>query len=494
MNTQTRHLEDSLKDPGLFKTQAFINGEWTACNGQTFSVNNPSTGEPIAQVTQADTQATQTAIVAAQKAFESWRMLTANQRAHLLLKWYELLMNQVDDIARILTTEQGKPYPEAKGEVSYGASFIRWFAEEGQRLYGQTIPTHDTNKRLMTLVQPIGVCAAITPWNFPIAMITRKIAPALAAGCSVIVKPAGETPLTALAAIELARRAGIPQGVINILPAHRQNSSVIGKLLCESPIVRHLSFTGSTAVGRILMSQSASTIKKISLELGGNAPFIVFEDADISSAVAGAMAAKYRNAGQVCVAANRFYVHASVYDQFSEQLAQLSSELKVGDGFEAGVQVGPLIDFRAVEKVQMFIKDALSKGAKLLCGGHAISGQFFEPTILTQVNAQMQCTQDEVFGPVMPLVKFTDEADAIRQANDTIYGLAAYFYSRDIGRIFRVAEALEYGMVGINTGLISSAQTPFGGVKQSGLGREGGQEGIKDYVETKYLCLGDLAC
>lgn len=490
MVKQTSAL-DLLQDKGLLKTDAYIDGKWVASH-TTFEVSDPATGQKLADVSAMDAQAASQCIGVAQKAFESWSKLTANQRAQSLSKWYQLIMDHIDDLARIMTAEQGKPLAEAKGEISYGASFIDWFTEECRRIYGRTIPTFDNNKRLVTIRQPVGVCAAITPWNFPLAMITRKVAPALAAGCSVIIKPAGETPLTALAAVELAHRAGIPAGVINILPAHGQGSRDIGKVLCESPTVRHLSFTGSTEVGRILMEQSSSTIKGLSLELGGNAPFIVFDDADLEAAVSGALAAKYRNCGQVCVAANRFYAQESIYDKFVQRLAERSKEIKVGNGFEAGVQIGPLIDAKAVKKVQDHIEDALSKGAKLLTGGKVIQGQFFEPTVLANVNSSMKCTQDETFGPVAAVIKFKDEADIIKQANDTIYGLASYFYSRDIGRIWRIAEALEYGMVGINTGAISATEAPFGGVKQSGLGREGGYQGIDDYVETKYLCMGDI--
>ncbi|RUS65674.1 Succinate-semialdehyde dehydrogenase [NADP(+)] GabD [Saezia sanguinis] len=488
MNTHVSPLA-SLKDGSLLKTQAFIDGKWVSGN-ETFPVMDPATGLKLTDVTSVDAKTTAHVIEVADKAFTQWSKLTASERGQLLHKWYALLVENTDDLARIMTAEQGKPFAEAKGEISYGSSFVQWFAEEGRRVYGETIPTHDSNKRLLAIRQPVGVCAAITPWNFPLAMITRKVAPALAAGCTVIIKPASETPLTALAAVELAARAGIPAGVINILPT--RHSSEVGAVLCESPTVRHLSFTGSTEVGRILMKQCASTIKGLSLELGGNAPFIVFDDADLESAVAGALAAKYRNAGQVCVSPNRFYAQAGIYDKFVKLLAEKTKEVKVGNGFEAGVQVGPLIDAKAVKKVSEHIADAAQKGARVLAGGQVIEGQFFAPTVLADITPNMILTQEETFGPVAAVVKFTDEADVIRQANDTIYGLASYFYSRDIGRIWRVAEALEYGMVGINTGLISTAEVPFGGVKQSGLGREGGRQGIDDYVETKYLCMGDI--
>jgi succinate-semialdehyde dehydrogenase/glutarate-semialdehyde dehydrogenase len=394
-----------------------------------------------------------------------------------------------------MTAEQGKPLAEARGEIVYGASFLDWFAEEGKRVYGETIPTTDPTKRYLVLKQAVGVCAAITPWNFPLAMITRKVAPALAAGCTVIIKPAEATPLTALAAAELAQQAGMPAGVLNVLTADAAGSIEIGQVLCESDVVRHLSFTGSTEVGRILMKQCAPTVKKLSLELGGNAPFIVFDDADLDSAVDGALASKYRNAGQTCVCANRIYVQAGVYDAFLEKLTAKVAALKTGNGFEAGVNVGPLIDEAALQKVEAHVADAIALGAKLLAGGKRLAseaGNFFEPTLLADATPQMLCSREETFGPVAPVFKFQTEAEAIALANSTEFGLASYFYSRDIGRIFRVGEALEYGMVGINTGLISTAEVPFGGVKQSGLGREGGRQGIEDYVEVKYLCLGDI--
>jgi succinate-semialdehyde dehydrogenase/glutarate-semialdehyde dehydrogenase len=409
-----------------------------------------------------------------------------------MMKWFALLNAHADDLARIMTAEQGKPLAEARGEVVYGASFIEWFAEEAKRIYGETIPTTDNNKRYLVIKQPIGVCAAITPWNFPIAMITRKVAPALAAGCTVVIKPAEATPLSALAVAELAQRAGMPAGVLNIITADADASLEIGKVLCSSDVVRHLSFTGSTEVGRILARQCAPTVKKISLELGGNAPFIVFDDADIDSAVEGAMVSKYRNAGQTCVCANRFYVQSGVYDQFVEKLAAKAGAIKVGNGFEPGINQGPMIDDAAIVKVETHVADALAKGARLLVGGSKTGERFYTPTVLADVTSDMLCAKEETFGPVAPVFRFETEAEVVALANDTEFGLASYFYSRDIGRVFRVGEALEYGMVGINTGLISVAEVPFGGVKQSGLGREGAHQGIDDYVEIKYLCLGDI--
>ena len=405
----------------------------------------------------------------------------------------ELRAQTYDDLALLMTSEQGKPLAEAKGEVTYGASFVEWFAEEARRVYGETVPSTDANKRFLVIRQPIGVCAAITPWNFPIAMITRKVAPALAAGCPVVIKPAEQTPLSALAVAELAQRAGMPAGVLNLLPADAEQSVAIGKVLCSSDVVRHLSFTGSTEVGRILAAQCAPTVKKMSLELGGNAPFIVFDDADLASAVEGAMISKYRNAGQTCVCANRLYVQAGVYDRFVEMLAARSQSIKVGNGFEAGVNQGPLIDAQAIGKVEAHVADALAKGARVVVGGTRIGERFYTPTVLAEVTGDMLCAKEETFGPVAPVFRFETEAEAIALANATEFGLASYFYSRDVGRIFRVAEALEYGMVGINTGLISTAEVPFGGVKQSGLGREGARQGMDDYLETKYLCLGDIA-
>jgi succinate-semialdehyde dehydrogenase / glutarate-semialdehyde dehydrogenase len=489
--TDQSHPISQLADPALLKTSAYINGAWVNGEG-TFDVHDPATGKTIASVANLTQQAAGVAIDAANKAWPLWRDKTAKERAAILMEWYRLQMLHADDLARIMTAEQGKPLAEAKGEVAYGASFVEWFAEEGRRIYGETIPSTDQNRRLLVLKQPIGVCAAITPWNFPIAMITRKVAPALAAGCTVVIKPAEQTPLSALALAELAHRAGLPAGVLNILTADSQRSIEIGKLLCSSDTVRHLSFTGSTEVGRILAAQCAPTIKKISLELGGNAPFIVFDDADIDSAVEGAMISKYRNAGQTCVCANRFYVQETVYEKFVEKFAAKAKAIRVGNGFEPGVQQGPMIDEQALEKIELHVSDALSKGAKLVTGGQRAGERAYQPTVLSHVTSEMRCAREETFGPVAPVFSFKTEEEAIALANNTEFGLASYFYSRDIGRIFRVGEALEYGMVGINTGLISTAEAPFGGVKQSGLGREGSHHGIEDYVEMKYLCLGDI--
>ncbi len=481
----------TLADPNLLKTNALINGEWVAGNSR-FAVNDPATGLKLADVANLGAAETEAALQAANKAWPAWRAKTAKERAAILMKWFHLLHQHADDLARIMTAEQGKPLAEAKGEVGYGASFIDWFAEEARRVYGETIPTTDNNKRYLVIKQAMGVCAAITPWNFPIAMITRKVAPALAAGCPVVIKPAEQTPLSALAVAELALRAGMPAGVLNVITADGDNSIAVGKVLCASDIVRHLSFTGSTEVGRILAAQCAPTIKKLSLELGGNAPFIVFDDADIDSAVEGAMVSKYRNAGQTCVCANRLYVQDKVYDAFVAKLAEKAKGIKVGNGFEAGVNQGPLIDDQATAKVERHVADAVSKGAKVVVGGTKMGDRFYTPTVLANVTGDMLCAKEETFGPVAPVFRFKTEEEVIAAANNTEFGLASYFYSRDVGRIFRVSEALEYGMVGINTGLISTAEVPFGGVKQSGLGREGSHHGIDDYVEIKYLCLGDI--
>ena len=484
----------TLNDPGLLKTDALIGGEWVA-GPNRFEVTDPATGQKLADVANLGPVDCHNAIVAAEKAQGPWRAKTAKERAAVMMRWFQLINQHADDLARIMTAEQGKPLAEARGEVGYGASFIEWFAEEAKRVYGETIPTTDNNKRYLVIKQPIGVCAAITPWNFPIAMITRKVAPAIAAGCPVVIKPAEQTPLSALAVAELALRAGMPAGVLNIITADSANSIELGKVLCSSPVVRHLSFTGSTEVGRILAAQCAPTIKKISLELGGNAPFIVFDDADIDSAVEGAMVSKYRNAGQTCVCANRLYVQAGVYDAFVEKLAERSKSIKVGNGFEPGVSQGPLIDDQAIAKVNSHVADAVSKGARVVVGGGPVDGlgeRFYTPTVLADVTPEMLCSKEETFGPVAPVFKFETEAEVIELANATEFGLASYFYSRDIGRVFRVGEALEYGMVGINTGLISTAEVPFGGVKQSGLGREGAHQGMDDYIELKYLCLGDI--
>ena len=479
----------TLNDPTLLKTDALINGEWVAGSAR-FDVIDPATGMKLVDVADLGVADTQAAIDAANRALPAWRGKTAKERSAILMKWFQLMNQHADDLARIMTAEQGKPLAEAKGEVAYGASFIEWFAEEGKRVYGETVPTTDNNKRYLVIKQAMGVCAAITPWNFPIAMITRKVGPALAAGCPVIVKPAGQTPLSALAIAELGQRAGLPAGVLNIVTASK--SAEIGRLLCESTVVRHLSFTGSTEVGRILAKQCAPTIKKLSLELGGNAPFIVFDDADLDSAAEGALASKYRNAGQTCVCANRLYVQDSVYDAFVEKLTAKVKAIKVGNGFEPGINQGPMIDDNAVAKIESHVADALAKGARLVAGGKKFGARFFEPTVLTEATSDMLCAREETFGPVAPVFRFKTELEAVALANDTEFGLAAYFYSRDIGRIFRVAEAIESGMVGVNTGLISTAEVPFGGVKQSGLGREGSHHGIDDYVEIKYLCLGDI--
>jgi succinate-semialdehyde dehydrogenase/glutarate-semialdehyde dehydrogenase len=488
MDSKTSPLA-ALNDASLLKTDALVGGAWVR-GSRRFDVTDPATGQKLVDVADLGTAETTDAIAAANEAWPAWRRKTAKERAAVLMKWFELLMQNADDLARIMTAEQGKPLAEAKGEVTYGASFIQWFAEEARRVYGETIPTTDNNKRYLAIRQPIGVCVAITPWNFPIAMITRKVAPALAAGCPVVIKPAELTPLSALALAELAQRAGIPAGVLNLVTT--TDSPAVGRVMCESDLVRHLSFTGSTEVGRILMKQCAPTIKKLSLELGGNAPFIVFDDADLDRAVDGAIASKYRNAGQTCVCANRIYVQDGVYDTFVQKLAEKSKALKVGNGFDAGVQIGPLIEDAAIEKVERHVGDALAKGARVMTGGKKIRDRFYEPTVLANATSEMLCAREETFGPVAPVFRFKTEQEAVAMANDTEFGLASYFYSRDVGRIFRVGEALEYGIVGVNTGIISTAEVPFGGVKQSGLGREGGRHGIEDYVEIKYLCLGDI--
>ena len=490
MNTPTSALS-LLNDPSLLKTDALINGLWVA-GATRFDVTDPSNGHKLADVANLNADDAEQAIAAANAAWPAWRSKTGKERSIILRKWFDLLMANQDDLGRIMTAEQGKPFAEAKGEVAYGASFVEWFAEEAKRVNGETLPQFDNSRRLMVLKQPIGVCAAITPWNFPLAMITRKVAPALAAGCPVVIKPAELTPLTALAAIELAVRAGIPAGVINLLTADADNSIAIGKVFCASDVVRHISFTGSTEVGRILMAQSAPSVKKLALELGGNAPFIVFDDADIDSAVEGAMASKYRNAGQTCVCANRIYVQDAVYDEFVQKFSAKVAQLKVGNGFEDGVGQGPLIEEAALHKVERHVQDALAKGGKLLAGGNRLEGQFFAPTVISEATADMLCAREETFGPFAPVFRFLTEQDAIDAANNTEFGLASYFYTRDVGRIFRVAEALEYGMVGINAGIIATEHVPFGGVKQSGLGREGSRHGMEEYLEMKYLCLGDI--
>ncbi|MDI1349040.1 NAD-dependent succinate-semialdehyde dehydrogenase [Aquabacterium sp.] len=495
MNTSTSPLA-ALQDLTLLKTQALIDGQWVNA-AQHFDVTDPATGTVLAQVANLGATETEAAIAAANRAWPAWRALPAKARSAILMKWFHLLHQHADDLARIMTAEQGKPLAEAKGEVGYGASFLEWFAEEGRRIYGETVPSTDPSKRFLVLKQAVGVCAAITPWNFPIAMITRKVAPALAAGCPVVIKPAEATPLSALAVAELAQRAGMPPGVLNVITADADRSIEVGKALCASDVVRHLSFTGSTEVGRILMKQCAPTVKKLSLELGGNAPFIVFDDADLDAAVEGALVSKYRNAGQTCVCANRLYAQAGIYERFVEKLTAKVAEMRVGNGFEAGVVQGPLIDDQALAKVEELLGDALAKGAQVRTGGQRAvvpggQGAFFQPTVLSGVNASMRVAREEIFGPVAPVFKFDTEAEAIALANDTEFGLASYFFSRDIGRIWRVSEGLEYGMVGVNTGVISTCEVPFGGVKQSGLGREGARQGIEDYVEAKYVCLGGL--
>ena len=479
-----------LNDPTLFRQQAFIEGQWRdARSGDTIAVTNPANGQPLGSVPKMGAEETREAIDAAHRALPAWRALTAKARANILRRWFNLMMEHQDDLARLMTLEQGKPLAEAKGEISYAASFIEWFAEEGKRIYGDTIPGHQPDKRLIVIKQPIGVTAAITPWNFPSAMITRKAGPALAAGCTMVLKPASQTPFSALALAELANRAGVPAGVFNVVTG---SAGAVGNELTSNPLVRKLSFTGSTEIGRQLMEQCAKDIKKVSLELGGNAPFIVFDDADLDNAVEGALASKFRNAGQTCVCANRLYVQDGVYDRFAEKLQQAVSKLHLGDGLQADVTTGPLIDEKAVAKVQEHIADALEKGAKVLCGGkaHALGGNFFQPTILVDVPNNAKVAKEETFGPLAPLFRFKDEADAIAQANDTEFGLAAYFYARDLSRVFRVGEALEYGIVGINTGIISNEVAPFGGIKASGLGREGSKYGIEDYLEIKYMCIG----
>ena len=478
-----------LKDPSLLRQQCYINGQWCdAQSKETVAIANPATGAVIASVPVMGQAETQAAITAAEAALPAWRALTAKERGAKLRRWFELLNENSDDLALMMTTEQGKPLAEAKGEVTYAASFIEWFAEEAKRVYGDTIPGHQGDKRIMVIKQPVGVTAAITPWNFPAAMITRKAAPALAAGCTMVVKPAPQTPFTALALAVLAERAGIPAGVFSVITG---DAIGIGNEMCSNPTVRKLSFTGSTQVGIKLMEQCAPTLKKLSLELGGNAPFIVFDDANIDAAVEGAMIAKYRNAGQTCVCANRIYVQAGVYDEFARKLSIAVGKLKVGEGISEGVTTGPLINRAAVEKVQSHLEDALSKGASVVAGGkpHSLGGNFFEPTVLTHVDSSMRVAREETFGPLAPLFKFTDVDDVIKQANDTEFGLAAYFYGRDISLVWKVAEALEYGMVGVNTGLISTEVAPFGGMKSSGLGREGSKFGIEEYLEIKYICM-----
>ena len=481
-----------LKDKSLFRQQCYVDGAWVDADDKTtLIVHNPANGEQVGTVPKMGVAETRRAIEAAHAAWPAWRAKTAKERAIILRKWFELMMANQEDLAKLMTVEQGKPIAESRGEIAYGASFIEWFAEEGKRIYGDTIPTHAADKRIVVIKQPIGVCAAVTPWNFPNAMITRKAGPALAAGCTMVIKPASQTPYSALALCELAERAGIPKGVLSVVTG---SASPIGKELTTNPLVRKFTFTGSTEIGKLLMQQCATTVKKVSLELGGNAPFIVFDDADLESAVEGAMASKFRNTGQTCVCANRILVQDGVYDKFSKMLADKVGQMKVGNGLEDGNVQGPLIDMKGVEKVEEHIADALAKGAKVLTGGkrHDKGGQFFQPTVLTNVTTAMQVTHEETFGPVAPLYRFKTEEELLKMANDTEYGLAAYFYSRDIGRIWRIAEGLESGIVGINVGIISNEIAPFGGVKESGIGREGSKYGIEEFVEVKYLCMGDI--
>ena len=484
------NLKDLLKDPSLLATQGYLAGEWVnGEDGATFDVTNPARGDVIAKVANLSRAQTARAIAAAEAAQKEWAAKTAKERANILRRWYDLMMENADDLGTILTAEQGKPLAEAKGEIGYGASFIEFFAEEAKRIYGETIPGHQPDKRIMVLKQPIGVAASITPWNFPNAMITRKAAPALAAGCSFVARPAAETPLSALVMGVLAERAGIPKGVLSIIPSSR--SSEIGKEFCENPAVRKLTFTGSTEVGRILLRQAADQVMKCSMELGGNAPFIVFDDADLDEAVAGAIMCKFRNNGQTCVCANRIYVQAGVYDAFAEKLAAALSQMKIGDGLEDGVALGPLINQDAITKVQEHIADATAKGGTVFYGGESHQGEgfFMPPTIVTGATKDMAVATEETFGPLAPLFKFEDVDEVIELANDTIFGLASYFYAKDLSRVYKVAEALEYGIVGVNTGIISTEVAPFGGVKQSGLGREGSHHGIDDYLELKYICM-----
>jgi succinate-semialdehyde dehydrogenase/glutarate-semialdehyde dehydrogenase len=486
----TASFKDQLKDKSLFREEAYIAGRWTG-SAKKIDVTNPANGQVIGTIPALGRAEAADAIKAAEAAQKQWAATPAKQRGQILRRWFELMMENQDDLGRIMTAEQGKPLPEAKGEVAYGASFVEFFAEEARRIYGETIPSPWPNARIVAIKQPVGVVAAITPWNFPNAMITRKAGPALAAGCSFVVKPATETPFSALALAELAERAGIPKGVFSVITGPARE---IGAEMTSNPIVRALSFTGSTEIGKLLMAQCASTVKKVGLELGGNAPFIVFDDADLDAAVAGAMASKYRNAGQTCVCANRLLVQDGVYDAFAEKLAKAVTTLKVGDGFGDGITTGPLINAAAVDKVEEHVTDALKKGGTVITGGkrHALGGTFFEPTVIRDVTPDMLIAREETFGPVAPLFRFKTEEEAIRMANDTEFGLACYFYTRDIGRVWRVGEALEYGIVGINEGIISTAEAPFGGVKESGIGREGSLHGVEEYIEIKYMLMGGL--
>ena len=482
----------NLKDPTLFREACYINGAWVgAGSNETIDVTNPASGELLGTIPKMGADETRQAIEAANAAYPAWRAKTAKERAAILRKWFDLMMENQEDLARMMTAEQGKPLKESMGEIVYAASFIEWFAEEGKRVYGDTIPQHAPGKRIVVTKEPIGVCAAITPWNFPAAMITRKCGPALAAGCTMVVKPATSTPYSALALAELGERAGIPAGVFSVVTGA---SGAIGGEITSNPIVRKLTFTGSTEIGKLLMEQCAGTVKKTSMELGGNAPFIVFNDADIDAAVDGAMASKFRNTGQTCVCTNRFLVQDGVYDEFSTKLAAAVEKMRIGDGLKGETEQGPLIDMAAVEKVEEHIQDAVAKGAKVISGGsrHALGGTFFQPTVLAEVNTDMKVTREETFGPVAPLYRFETEEQALQMANDTEFGLAAYFYSRDIGRIWRVMEGLEYGIVGINEGIISTEVAPFGGMKESGTGREGSKYGIEDYLEIKYALIGGI--
>ncbi|MGE3508576.1 MAG: NAD-dependent succinate-semialdehyde dehydrogenase [Vicinamibacterales bacterium] len=492
LHNSSRQVAIGLADATLFREAAYIDGEWLPGNGRSIAVDDPATGDVIGHVPRMGRAETHAAIAAAAAAFPSWRSLLAKERAVVLRRWFDLIIRHQDDLARLMTLEQGKPLIESRGEVAYGASFIEWFAEEAKRIYGDAIPSHARDKRIVVIKQPVGVVGCITPWNFPIAMITRKVGPALAAGCTVVLKPASQTPFSALALAALAAQAGIPRGVLNVVTG---SATEIGAELTSNPLVRKLSFTGSTATGKVLMAQCASTVKKLSLELGGNAPFIVFDDADLDQAVEGAIVSKYRNTGQTCVCANRLLVQRTIYDAFAERLAVAVDRLRVGSGFEDGVTQGPLIDDAAMDKVDSHVRDAQSKGATVLRGGSRLArgGRFYAPTVLTHVTPEMAVAREETFGPVAPLFAFETEADAIALANATEFGLAAYFFGRDIGRVWRVAEALESGMVGINTGLISTEVAPFGGVKESGLGREGSKYGIDEYLDIKYLCFGGLA-
>ncbi|MDD9719876.1 NAD-dependent succinate-semialdehyde dehydrogenase [Sulfitobacter sp. PR48] len=482
-------LKSMLKDPGLLETRAYIGGKWVDGEDGTFDVTNPARGDVIAKVADLSRAQVAGAIAQAEKAQKEWAAWTGKERANVLRKWFDLMMENQDDLGTILTAEQGKPLAEAKGEIAYGASFIEFFGEEAKRIYGETIPGHQRDKRITVIKQPIGVAASITPWNFPNAMITRKAAPALAAGCAFVARPAAETPLSAIVMGVLAERAGIPAGVFNVVPS--SSSSAVGKEFCENPAVRKLTFTGSTEVGRILLRQAADQVMKCSMELGGNAPFIVFDDADLDAAVEGAILCKFRNNGQTCVCANRIYVQAGVYDAFAAKLKDRVSKMKVGDGFAEGVELGPLINGDASEKVREHVEDAVSKGARIVLGSteEKLAGNFLAPTIITGVTQDMKVSKEETFGPLAPLFKFENEDDVIAMANDTIFGLASYFYAKDLSRVYKVAEALEYGIVGVNTGIISTEVAPFGGVKQSGLGREGSHHGIEDYLEMKYICM-----